>query len=409
VEALQAVVDDLAQLLGRGVAIDDRHLHLLVHSAHGEDADELRRISILTRRVPKDVEEWAFAHGLATAEEPVRLPPARDKGMEARLVIPVRCQGLLLGFLTVLDPAFTLTDAEVGACRHAGIAAGGILYRERLMHEAEAARERQLVDELLDDAPAVRQRAAEQLTASDALTGERMAVVLTRWSPDCGAAPEEPDVPVERALDKARRLLPPGALIKGIRGRQAVVILDVDAFESTHTGCPSAAAWILELIQAEAGGSVAQLCAGFGDVVGSASEVRVSYQQAQWALQTAARTPAIPNPAGWPDLGVYRVLSSFPLDEETLERIPTGCRTLFEHPEILYTVERYLDLACNVKVTATELSLHRASLYYRLKRAEEITGLTFKSGEDRLTMHLCLRLLRLAGAEPTGNGRAGSS
>ena len=39
--------------------------------------------------------------------------------------------------------------------------------------------------------------------------------------------------------------------------------------------------------------------------------------------------------------------------------------------------------------------MHRATLYRRLERVEEITGLDLENGDDRLLAHLGLRILRL--------------
>ena len=44
---------------------------------------------------------------------------------------------------------------------------------------------------------------------------------------------------------------------------------------------------------------------------------------------------------------------------------------------------------------ANALSMHRATLYRRLERVEEITGMDLQNGDDRLLAHLGLRLHRL--------------
>jgi DNA-binding PucR family transcriptional regulator len=64
------------------------------------------------------------------------------------------------------------------------------------------------------------------------------------------------------------------------------------------------------------------------------------------------------------------------------------------------TLETYLDHGCDTKLTAEELFLHRASLYYRLQRIEELTGASLKSGTDRLALHLSLKLAWLLGVHP---------
>jgi hypothetical protein len=50
----------------------------------------------------------------------------------------------------------------------------------------------------------------------------------------------------------------------------------------------------------------------------------------------------------------------------------------------------------HVKSTAAELWLHRTSLYYRLRRIEEVAGVDLNRGEDRLLCHVALRLSRLS-------------
>ena len=64
---------------------------------------------------------------------------------------------------------------------------------------------------------------------------------------------------------------------------------------------------------------------------------------------------------------------------------------------LLTTLERYLDQAGNAHATAARLRLHRTTLYYRLQRIEELAGTDLKDGDERLCLHLGLKLARLTG------------
>jgi hypothetical protein len=391
-EDLQDVVDDLAARIGRGVAIDDRQLRLLAHSAHDDDADDARRHSILTRRVPQALAEWAFSYGISTAQGPVRLPAAPAFGSHARVVFPLRAQGLLLGFLTIIDPERTLSNEHARACADATALAAAIRYRQRVLHDAEREREQQLVRALLFDDAEQRPVAVARLAAEGLMSGERVAAVVVTWDED---APEL-DTAIHKGIVKACRTLQPGSAVEFARPRQAVLLLD--AARLPETGARGFATTLLTLARetvAEAS-LAAELTVGFGDPV-EAVAARVSHDQAMRALQVSERFAGLPNPVGCCDVGANRMLALFPLESGALAEIPPGCRELIRHPDLLHTVERYLDLACDVKATATELSLHRASLYSRLQKAERISGLSFKRGEDRLALHVGLRLLRLAG------------
>ena len=65
------------------------------------------------------------------------------------------------------------------------------------------------------------------------------------------------------------------------------------------------------------------------------------------------------------------------------------------HAELARTAEVYLDRAGQAGRTAAELGIHRQTLYYRLSRIEQLTGLDLDDGEDRLLLHMTLKAARL--------------
>ena len=80
----------------------------------------------------------------------------------------------------------------------------------------------------------------------------------------------------------------------------------------------------------------------------------------------------------WSDLGVYRLLVQLPLHELTADALPDGLRQLMAIDAggpLVETLETWLDEACDPRATVARLQVHRTSLYYRLSRIEEITGL----------------------------------
>jgi sugar diacid utilization regulator len=100
--------------------------------------------------------------------------------------------------------------------------------------------------------------------------------------------------------------------------------------------------------------------------------------------------------ARWDELRAYRLLTALPAT--ALDDIPAGLRGLLSggHEQLVLTLETYLDRAGDVKSTAAELWLHRTSLYYRLRRIEEVAVVDLNRGEDRLLCHVALRLSRLS-------------
>lgn len=82
------------------------------------------------------------------------------------------------------------------------------------------------------------------------------------------------------------------------------------------------------------------------------------------------------------DLFVHRQLD--PLIEHDRER----------KPELLPTLEAFLEHGARKTETARELQLERQSLYHRLDRIEAIVGADLSDGVARLRLHLALRALR---------------
>lgn len=65
------------------------------------------------------------------------------------------------------------------------------------------------------------------------------------------------------------------------------------------------------------------------------------------------------------------------------------------HRELSHTAEVFLDCAGQASRTAAALGIHRQTLYYRLSRIQQITGLDLNDGEDRLLLHMAVKRARL--------------
>src|SRR4051794_28230336 len=142
---LQTIVDSLAADIRRDVAIDDRQIRWIVHSPHVGEPDAARLQSILEHRGTEDATRWAFSFGIEEAEGPVRLPANERIGAQPRLCIPLRSNGVLLGFLFIVDPDESLSEEEIEQAQTAAGDAARVLYRERRMRELERGRERWLL------------------------------------------------------------------------------------------------------------------------------------------------------------------------------------------------------------------------------------------------------------------------
>jgi DNA-binding PucR family transcriptional regulator len=95
----------------------------------------------------------------------------------------------------------------------------------------------------------------------------------------------------------------------------------------------------------------------------------------------------------WAELGFYRVVAQGPAAVEALlAESPAARLRARADAELVRTALVYLDEAGQAARAATELSVHRQTLYYRLEKIEQLSGVDLDQGEARLQLHLGLAL-----------------
>lgn len=371
-------------------------MRLLAYSAHSEQVDEARLESVLHRRAGDAATAYALSCGIATAAGPVRVPARPDLGMLGRVCIPVRAQTLLLGYLWLLDPDGSLTPDELAAAVAAAEDAGLVMYSEQLLDELARGRERELVRDLLSTESSVRGRAAADPLAEG--LGGRVVVAAVQVLVAAGEADETLRVSLAAMVDRTQRALPRSQVLGLARPDSAVLLFAERALSAD--GGRTAAERLL--------GDARELAQGREILVGLGSPVAIedvhrSQRQALQAVRVASVVPSL-RPVTLPDdLGVYALLVDLPPERLTREALHPGLRQLLDLDDggvLLATLERWLDSGGDARGTADALAVHRSSLYHRLDRIAGLAAVDLARGEDRLALHVGLRVARLAGLLP---------
>ncbi|MFD5345747.1 PucR family transcriptional regulator [Streptomyces anulatus] len=377
----QELVDEISALLDAPATLENRDFGLVAFGAHDSDDDSamdpVRTRSILTRRSTPAVRAWFEGFGITRATGPVRIPAAPEAGVfRDRICLPVRHRGVVLGYVWLLDADPGPTDEQLTAAMEVAARIGALLSDEARAG-ADLSRE---FGAVLTAGPG-RQRDTAVAALGEALgqdaEGLHTVVCVTPWVDD---TPSVRGVASAAALATVAAPGTAGPLsLAALVRLRAPDRLDpaLSAADRLRTGAGPAAA-----------GGIAAPRRGL-------DELTVSWREATAAARAARAEPRLGPVARWSAIGPYRLLTALPGTGDDPGDPAVAPLLTPPHRELAHTAEVFLDLAGQAGRTAAALGIHRQTLYYRLSRIQQITGLDLNDGEDRLLLHMAVKRARL--------------
>jgi hypothetical protein len=374
-DELQELVDRVSDLLGAPATLEDADFTLLAFCAHPVEGaetpvmDAVRTRSILGRGSTPDTRRWFEDFGIATAEGPLRTPGDPAAGILTRLVLPVRHGGRTRGYLWLLDggrtdPAAADDPALAGAVELAAEAGRLLAERER-------------------DAGDLGRPLATALTGTPAAAGPAIATLTAAW----GASTAVVLValrPAGAGLPSPWRAPAAGAVTAVLPGEDAAAV--AVPLPGPADLRPAAAVTAAALAGLPPGST-----AGLSAVGAGAADLAGRWEQARTAARVAAAVPRFSPVAHWDELGGWRLAAALPGPDPTV-------RPLLADAVLTGTAETWLDTGCSAARASAALHVHRQTLYSRLARIAQLTGLDLADGDARLLLHASLRSARLHGA-----------
>lgn len=414
----QELVDEISELLGAPATLENRDFELIAFGAYDSDSeidesalDPVRTRSILTRRSTTAVRTWFEGFGIAHATGPVRIPPTPEAGVyRGRVCLPVRHRGLVLGYVWLLADDPGPTEEQLDAAMEVTARIGDLLADEA---QAGADLTRELRAVLTAERGWPRDMAVAELRTALGGRGEGLhtVVCVTPWP---SADPD--DAPSVRTIPGATALC---TVPWGTTGQSLALLVRLRA-STVLTPATSAAARLLREAEGTRGASTDGARGASGTAKGSRgasspaegtrrvsggpaagiaaprsslAELGAAWQEASAAAGAALAEPGLGPIAEWAAIGPYRLLTALPAEAAHDPVV----RPLLDpaHRELARTAEAFLDCAGQAGRTAAHLGIHRQTLYYRLSRVEQLTGLDLDDGEDRLLLHMTLKAHRL--------------
>ncbi|MFD5715046.1 PucR family transcriptional regulator [Streptomyces pharetrae] len=378
----QELVDEISELLGAPATLENRDFELIAFGAYDSEGeldasalDPVRTRSILTRRSTAAVRAWFEGFGITRATGPVRIPPTPEAGVyRGRICLPVRHRGVVLGYVWLLEDDSGPGERQLAAAMEVTARIGALLADEA-QHGADLTRELRAV--LTAERGWQRDMAVAALRTALGPRGDgpHAVVCVAPWP-----SPDPDDAPSARAVPHTTALC---TVPWGTTGQCLAALVRLRAADVVAPALSTASRLLREGARA----------AGVSEPRAGLAELGMSWQEASAAARAALAEPRLGPVAEWAGVGPYRLLTALP--PEAVHDPAVAPLLSPAHQELARTAEVYLDRAGQAGRTAAELGIHRQTLYYRLSRVEQLTGLDLDDGEDRLLLHMALKGARL--------------
>ncbi|MFB9739934.1 PucR family transcriptional regulator [Pseudonocardia sulfidoxydans] len=395
---LADVVALLADGAAAGVVVLDRRLDVLARAGVGD------------RDVVSALRDQAGVTGLRTVlaaaarnRRALTVPGTAGAG-SATIVAPVSVGEDVSGYLVTTTPcpsavsspgAGELTeDMRLLVTEHAAMVCGVVLGRELVVTAAAGRARQELVEGLL-------------------LARDRDDPEIDRWAQHLGFEPGRGYCAVaigsagDRApvvfgtVEAAAARLVPDAIV-ATRSDEVVALVPapqaggspVDAARVLAAGCLAATAGRT--------GMRTPVAAGVGNPCRSAAEISRSYTEARHALLAGERLGGTGSVTAFADLGIHRLLLRVPdvADLRGFAEEVVGALIAEERNggmEYLATLSAYFEHNNSPRRAAEKLHVHPNTVSYRIRRIEEITGLSLDVRRDRLMAEVAVEILDALG------------
>jgi DNA-binding PucR family transcriptional regulator len=389
---LFGLAQSLADRIHGMVSIEDEQSHVLAYSASNDEADELRRLSILGRAGPPEhlewIGQWGIFDALRAGGDVVRVAERPELGIRPRLAVGIRQPALdarrapvFAGTIWVQQGSRPLADDAEEVLRGAAVLAARIMSRLAARPSTHALRAQELLG--LSDSRSVD---VDTIARELGIVSDGNAALIGFHTPDCQAR-------LADVLALSANAFRADAQVAS-RGSRVYVLLPQTAKRSSLTS------WIRGTINALRSELGLQLRAVVAAPVTGLAGLAAARAEVDRVLDSAER-----HPDSFASLTSLAEARSTVLLDEIVTMVAADERLVDPRvrdlqaraPELVQTLRAYLDSFGEVAAAAQQLHVHPNTVRYRVRRIEKLLSTSLANPEVRLLLSLGLRAIERSG------------
>ncbi|KUH93545.1 transcriptional regulator [Mycolicibacterium acapulense] len=361
------------------ISIEDENSHVLAYSASSDEADELRRLTILGRAGPPEhlawLARWGIFDALRSSTDVVRVAERPELGLRPRLAVGIHVPdakaGRFAGTIWLQQGSAPLADDVEEVLRGGAVLAARILSR-------------------LSASPSTHTRQVQELLglSGDAVdvaaVARELGISVEGRGALVGFVDPEGTTPAS-VIALSASAFRPDAQIASSGGRVYVLLPKIGAPSSVMSWARGAVATLDRELGLSLRAVVAAPLAGLAAAANARAEVDRVFDSAQ-------RHPgAIGHVASLDDARTTVLLDEI-VSRVGQRLVDPRIRQLREQdPVLAETLGAYLDAFGDITAVAQRLHVHPNTVRYRIRRIEKLLSTSLNDPDDRLVLALGLR------------------
>jgi len=394
---LEEIVKVLASRLDGPVLVEDRQFNLMVAANPQGFQSETYELVVGSNGTPmailKVLEDDGTLRALRNDKSPVILP-AGEGHAEVRHIFPVVVGGEICGFLSHVETGRPLGSEGSSILLHATHAVAIELLKQKGIAENEQKMRRDFFRDLLfsngNISPETLHRRATYL-GYQLSSSYWVLVVEYDMVPNEELLPDE----VKRLASTLNSLLSFRQALVITQTQGATILYPVKEGQPTLEKVQHLAETIRQKVSGTTEGWTVSI--GVGMLYPDLLSIPRAYREAQHAVKIGRALGGTHSITSFSELGIYRMLLQFAESRNPNEFFCEALERLLEYDqqadkELVKTLRAFLECNGNLTETSDRLFIHRNTLKYRLERIRDITQIDLDDSENRLMLHLGLKM-----------------
>ena len=393
-DSLEGLADRIGKVLDCPITIEDANHRIISYSTHEENVDDARIATIVRRKVPENVINSLWKHGvmakLFEQGEPVIIPAIKKVGLGNRIAVSVRKNNEVLGFIWAQTNNEVPGEGKLQLLKDAA----NLVEKQLLKHQIKKRRAEESYQEFFwqlltghVNQTNVIERQAKRFGLQ--LDGN-LAIVMIEYDCEVTQTIEKHSYYLTETLQLVQvvcRVFDQNQLILLIRlesSDNAIHVLNEFIKKFIHK--------ISERLQ------IKHVLGSCGTIYSAAQHIKDSYQHALKVLELKEQFPKeLQRIYSYQELGIYQFLDELyqirkrdHYQNYTIEKL--RAYDLQHKTNLLTTLSVYLECDSNVHQAAELIHVHTNTLGYRLKRMIDIAEIDLKDPNQKITLYLDLKL-----------------